>query len=333
MSRLDQYITSDYIQAASLMRGKQAKDKIVVYVEGYDDIAFWRNVFSDIDNDKYQFEIMLPSKKSLQKGKKVALTNVINSGLGSHLIACVDADYDYLLQGHGTFSNIICKNNYVFHTYAYAIENFQCYAGTLHDVCVMATLNDTEIFDFKAFFNAFSEVIYPLFVWNVWCYRYGFQETFSMVNFINIIKPNRINIYKPEDTLSQIRSKVNNKISWLQRHIPQAKKTLKPFEQSLLTLGLTPETTYLYMRGHDLADSIIIPLLNDVSQILRRRREKEIEDYAVHNQQRINELAGYCHSAMPIEKALKKHQGYYRCALYKKILNDIQERIIERKSK
>ena len=38
------------------------------------------------------------------------------------------------------------------HTYAYAIENYQCYAEALHEVCVMATLNDHPLVDFVAFY-------------------------------------------------------------------------------------------------------------------------------------------------------------------------------------
>ena len=44
------------------------------------------------------------------------------------MIACVDSDYDYLLQGATHTSRYIINNKYVFHTYAYAIENYQCYS-------------------------------------------------------------------------------------------------------------------------------------------------------------------------------------------------------------
>ena len=39
----------------------------------------------------------------------------------------------------------------MFHTYAYATENYLCYAPSLHNVCVKATKNDTRIFDFVKF--------------------------------------------------------------------------------------------------------------------------------------------------------------------------------------
>ena len=61
------------------------------------------------------------------------------------MIACVDADYDYLLQGSSEGSRSLLHTPYVFHTFAYSIENLQCYAKGLHDVCVMTTLNDLNL--------------------------------------------------------------------------------------------------------------------------------------------------------------------------------------------
>ena len=40
----------------------------------------------------------------------------------------------------------------------------QCYAPSLHNVCVAVTLNDAQKFDFEAFLADFSTTIFPLFV-------------------------------------------------------------------------------------------------------------------------------------------------------------------------
>ena len=98
--------------------------------------------------------------------------NTLNtSELGRSLIACVDSDYDFLLQGATKVSHKINKNPYIFQTYGYAIENFHCFADSLHEVCVQATLNDRHILDFPAFLKRYSQIAYPLFLWNVWFYR------------------------------------------------------------------------------------------------------------------------------------------------------------------
>ena len=190
-SRLKDHLNSHYFEAANQMTSKKARRRIVAYVESYDDIYFWRTVLSRFETDKMYFEVMLPSHQKLERGKKSVLMNFIERGekgnggedvLGPDMIACVDADYDYLLQGATSQSRKVVGNPYVFHTYAYAIENLQCYAPSLHDVCVAVTLNDHRIFDFIDYMTQYSEAIFPLFVWSVWAYRSGHYNEFSLTD-------------------------------------------------------------------------------------------------------------------------------------------------------
>ena len=171
-------LTSAYLDAARKLSPKRARRRIVAYVESYDDIAFWRTLLSEFENEERYFQVMLPSATSLAKGKKMVLMNTLNtSELGRSLIACVDSDYDFLLQGATKVSHKINKNPYIFQTYGYAIENFHCFADSLHEVCVQATLNDRHILDFPAFLKRYSQIAYPLFLWNVWFYRQHDTET------------------------------------------------------------------------------------------------------------------------------------------------------------
>lgn len=124
--RLTDNINSQFFEAANRMTSKKTRRKIVVYVESYDDVFFWRSVLGRYENDKLFFDIMLPSRNQhLDRGKKAAIANMLK-GVGRDMIACVDADYDYILQGSTEMSKQMLENPYIFHTYAYAIENFQC---------------------------------------------------------------------------------------------------------------------------------------------------------------------------------------------------------------
>ena len=97
--RLTENLSSTYLGAANSLRPKKARKKIVAYVESYDDISFWRSLLAEYENDKRYFEVMLPSRTTLAKGKKTVLMNQLGKQLGENMIACVDSDYDYLLQG------------------------------------------------------------------------------------------------------------------------------------------------------------------------------------------------------------------------------------------
>ena len=322
--RLQDHLSSGYIESANKLRSKRMKKRIVAYVESYDDVFFWRSILKKFENEEYYFEVMLPSRTSLSRGKKSALMNMLGPGLGEYMIACVDADYDWLLQGTTEMSRIVCTNPYVIHTYAYAIENYQCYAPNLHTICVMSTLNDRIMIDLNAFMSEYSSIIWPLFVWNIWCYRYNNYSEFTMSDFCEVVTFRDVNPYHPENTLQAVKNRVNKKIAWLQRRFPEGKKTYAPLRAELLNMGLTPETTYLFMQGHSVFENVVMPLLTPVCTLLRKEREREIVKLAEHEIQRQNELACYQHSQAPVDDMLRKNTGFRTSKPYEWLSEDIK---------
>lgn len=320
MSHLSHHLNSAYIAAANRLRGRDARRKVVAYVESYDDILFWKDVLHEVETEDVEFEVMLPSRTSLGRGKKIALAN----RLGNHMIACVDADYDYLLQGATPTSEMVCSSPYVLHTRVYAIENLQCHAESLHHVCVMATLNDRKVMDFQSFFSEFSTIIFPLLVWNVWAYRYGRYTQFSLSDFARVIELRSVNIYRPEEMLTALRRRVNQQINRLQRMFPEGRSTYAPLREQLMALGVVPNESYLYMRGHDLMDNVVLPLLTSICDTLRREREREISKLACHAVQKRNELAAYQHAIAPIEAMMRKHTTYHRTNAFARIVETAQ---------
>lgn len=321
MSRLSAQLNSAYIAAASRLEGRRARPRAVAYVESYDDILFWRDVLTRAA-PHVQFEVVLPSRVTLGRGKKIALAN----RLGPHMIACVDADYDVLMQGATPTSAVVCRSPHVLHTGVYAIENLQCHADVLHRVCVMATLNDRELFDFRAFLQAFSRTVHPLLVWNVWAYRYGAYTQFSLTDFARTVELREVQLHHPERMIEALRRRVNRQIATLQRRFPQARATYKPLRDELEQLGVTPDKTYLYMRGHDLVDVVLGPLLAVVCDNLRREREREINQLACHAVQQQNELAAYRHAVAPFEEMLRKHTAYHDTPEFRRIEEAARQR-------
>ena len=328
--RLQDNLNSNYIELASRLRPKNAAKKVVAYVESYDDVFFWRSVLQDFETDQLQFEVMLPSRRTLSKGKKAALMNRLGQSLGEYMIACVDADYDYLMQGATEISRKLLSSSFILHTYAYAIENYQCYAPALHTVCVMSTLNDRTILSFETFIEQYSKTIWPLFVWSIWAHRYGHASTYSITDFAQTVTFHDINPWHPENVLEHLRVRVNKQIGWLQRKFPKAKDTYLKLRKNLQEeLGIRPTETYLYIQGHALMDGVILPLLTPVCNILRKEREKEIAQLAVHNQQKQNELSSYRHSQSPIDLMLRKGVAFKQSAPYQLLCADIK-RLVER---
>lgn len=313
-------LNSQYFEAANHLKPKQSRRRIVVYVESYDDIFFWRTVLSRFENEKRYFEVMLPSHKKLERGKKAALM----AGLGEAMIACVDADYDYLLQGATQQSRKVLESPYVFHTYAYSIESLQCYAPSLHNVCVAITLNDHRIFDFEDYLTQYSEAVFPLFIWSVWAYRSGCHNKFSLSDFNRVADPGGFDVFNPLPSLTHLRKKINTKVHQLQHEFPNNKEEYLRTKESILALGVTPQTAYLYIQGHHLFDTVIIPILNKVCNRLRMERQEEIARTAQHHMQRQNEMSCYEHSLLDIRQTLKKNMGYLMSEQFRQIQQDIE---------
>ena len=344
-SGLSGYITSQYQEAANRLRPKNARKKIVAYVESYDDILFWRSVLSRFENESRYFEVMLPSHKVLERGKKSVLMNLIikerggeernaaparedegsGSRLGPSMIACVDADYDYLIKGATETSVKIWNSPYVLHTYAYSIENLQCYAPSLHNVVVMVTLNDNRIFDFEEWMRQFSEAIFPLFVWNIWHYRRSIYGQFTIKDFNRVIELGGFSLENPEACIQNVHNKCYKKVGWLQREHPDAKESYLALKKELIEeLGVTPQTTYLYIQGHHLFDKVVVPIMQKICTQLVRQREQEIRRQSRHSTQMRNELSCYSHSTQDIAQMLKKNMGYAMSEAFGRIQADAE---------
>ena len=322
--RLFDNLSSLYIGAANRLKSKKAKHRIVAYVESYDDVAFWRSVFADFEDDTCYFEVMLPSRNSLCKGKKSVLMNQLGSRLGQNMVACVDSDYDYLLQGVTSTSRQINNSRYVFQTYAYAIENYQCYAESLHEACVMATLNDHPLVDLVEFMTLYSQIAYPLFIWSVWFYRKRNLNEFSLMDFCSYVRLDHVSVRYPEEALMAMDRRVKNKLRDLEKKHPRAWDEIEAMKVEFTYLGVTPETTYMFIQGHHIMESVTMKILTPVCNALRREREEEIKRLAEHHTQFRNELTSYERRLLNVDVVLRKQTGFKDAPIYKKLEEDIR---------
>lgn len=329
MKRLREHVSSSYIEAANRMTPKGARRRIVAYVESYDDIFFWRTVLGRFENDERYFEVMLPVRAShLERGKKAVLMSLVGENVGRDMIACVDADYDYLMQGATPASKKVVESRYVLHTYAYAIENMQCYAPSLHDVCVGVTLNDHAIFDIGEFLRQYSQAVFPLFVWSIWHYRNGKHGEFPIADFLKAIELGKFSLNTADGLLQHLRQKVARRCDLMRRRHPDAKEGYLAVKEDVKRLGVTADTTYLYIQGHHLFEKVVMPLLEKVCQALVRERQQEISCQSVHGTQRRNELSCYANSIMDVETMLKRNRGFLMSEPFARIVKDV-ERLFE----
>ncbi len=325
-TKLKDNISSAYFEAAHKLYPRKTRRRIIAYVESYEDIAFWKPLLAEFENEERYFQVMLPSATTLSKGKKMVLMNTLNTAeLGKSLIACVDSDYDYLVQGATATSRKINNNKYIFQTYAYAIENYRCFAESLHGVCVQATLNDRYLVNFEKFMTRYSEIAYPLFLWCIWFYRNRDTHSFPMYDFNNCVRIRDISTKNPYRSLDVMETNVTSRLAELERRFPAQREKVIALGGELRDIGLTPENTYLFIQGHHIMDNVVLKLLIPICTILRRERENQIQRLAGHNEQYRNELTAYQNSQSNVSIVLKKNSNFRGLFLYQWLRRDIQE--------
>ena len=90
-------------------------------------------------------------------------------------------------------------------------------------------------------------------------------------------------------------------------------------------MGVTPQTTYLYVQGHHLFDKVVVPVMSKVCKKLINAREYEIRRQAMHSTQMRNELSCYSHSTQDIAQMLKKNVGYAFSEPFRRIQADVRQ--------
>ena len=187
------------------------------------------------------------------------------------MLLCGDSDFDYLFAGRTEQSKEVLGAKFMFHTYAYATENYLCYAPSLHNVCVKATKNDTHIFDFVRFMHDYSCTIYPRFVWYAFSAQLSSESVFPLIDFKSSVRIGYLDLAdNGANTLAWLQRNVEKRERLLAQRNPRMVEPMREFEEQLRTRGVKPENTYLFMHGHTLKDNVELVLLNSVCEKLRQ---------------------------------------------------------------
>ena len=279
---------------------------VKVYVEGYEDVAFWRGIFDHFQNPYLRFEISVPEE----------------------MILCVDSDFDYLFANRTPQSKEVNGSKFMFHTYAYATENYLCYAPSLHNVCVKATKNDTRIFDFVKFMHEYSCTIYPLFLWYAYSAQLATENVFPLIDFKQSVRIGYLDIEdNGSKTIEWLRRNVSKRENLLRQRNPRMIEPMKEFEVQLRGRGLTPENAYLFMHGHTLMDNVVLIMLNTVCEKLRAMSIAKITASKKQGVALKNEMANYTNSLRSIRDVLLDNENYTKSPLYKRLERDIERYI------
>ena len=95
-------------------------------------------------------------------------------------------------------------------------------------------------------------------------------------------------------------------------------------KEDIKALGVTPQTTYLYIQGHHLFDTVVSPILSKVCNLLRQERQEEIYRASAHKTQKRNEISCYENSLQDVKVMLKKNSGYMASEQFRRLQDDVR---------
>lgn len=325
MSRLARNLTSEYVKRAAQLSRKEHRNihKVYAYVEGYDDVAFWRSILQHHETETLRFEINVPTRDDLAKGKMVLMSMLENCG--DNMILCMDSDFDYIFDGRTEKSSIINSNPYIFQTYVYSIENYLCYPPSLRSTCVKATKNDAFIFDFEKFMKNYSRTIKPLFMWYVYSAFNRRENFFTLNDFRNSVKLHYLTVENDGDeTISWLNRQVQKKVKALEVKHPHLQSKIKQTELELAKREVTADNIYLYMHGHTLFNNVVAVAVETVCETLKVMKIELIRSSTRTGVSLANELSNYKNCIRPATQVLMDNEEYKESPLFKRVEADIE---------
>lgn len=320
--KLTDYIASDYFEAAHALRSSAP---VMVYVEGYEDVTFWRSVFDEFESvgSPRRFEVTTPSRSDLAKGKKVVLGFADRAG--KSLILCVDSDFDRLLGDRTEQSRVVNQNPYVVQTGVYAIENLLALPSSLGSIAARITRNDAQIFDFDAFCEAYSRVIYPLFVWYFHAARVDRPNVFTLSDFRNTVKLNYLEVEdNGASTVRFVERQVHRRLHALTIHNANLTEAVAGTDQFLREFGIKPEHTHLYIQGHTWLDNVVKVMMVSVCNELRQMVVARINAAKQEVLTRRNDMSSYNNALRDIDTVVADNTLYRRTVYYTPIVERIR---------
>jgi hypothetical protein len=290
--------------------------EVVFMVEGTDDVAFWSFILNRL----------LPNKCQILKESRLPVEGSSGKQTLQHYLPfvqkdfciCIDSDYDYLLQ------NKEWQNLFVFQTYTHSIENYFCFAPRLLNVIKNALNTENtegvENSDFIQFLAQYSTIVFDSLIQFLWeIAQKGTDNQFIRNEFSkNIRLPQHFKDSTPNGILTDLK----------EQFIAQKRQLNVPnsFILEMKQLGLTEENAYLFIRGKDIKNRVILPLLDYWYKYILQEKRNKIEFITDLMEKRLAQL--YFKQIKKVTHCFEEEMDFTDCPFFEKIEQDIRKALI-----
>lgn len=225
------------------------KADIAVQLEYYEDIPFWTSVFKyarPARKIKYYYADTIDGKN--QSGKSVCKRYIPYAD--SSLIVCVDSDFDTFLH-----SGSLSVKNYILQTYTYSWENHYCYTVALQNLWQDVGVGN---FNFTTFITGLNNIIYDVLL-NILTARTHKLQGWALLDVCGkILHPSVAKVGALDNDGAHLLEAITTEVQeWIAQQPVLESALISKTETLASAAGLTPNTAYLYFRGHCIYDLIL----------------------------------------------------------------------------
>lgn len=249
------------------------KDVITLLLEDETDFSFWNSIFARYKSKHLKLVADYGGKN---RGKQHLINTHLHK-LDKNFILCIDSDYDYLQ------NNSMFDNNFLFHTYTYAVENHKLCPTNLNNLCAeFLGFEVSQYLDFEVFMTKFSQIGYVLL-----CYQVHFiltKETnfqiteAKLYDYFAIPEKENENYLQNHGQyyLDEIAKKVNKVVKIFSNESQSI--DLQKINNILNSYQITRDNCYLFLMGHPIYDNIEKLLKNVIKIYARKHHDKTLQD-------------------------------------------------------
>ncbi len=234
--------------------------EVKIFVEANDDMIFWREIFFHFA-PKLKIKIYKSGEKTPISGSKLLEDRLDREGVNQYKIICFDSDYERYWSKNSRYESL-----YIFQTFSHSIENHNCFPAFLDRLVRIVTETENIQPWFSEFLKKYSQTVYPLFVYFVYDKLNNknilTDKDFHCAIFTQkFFQKNIASKTTENDIIENIKIKINERIAELKKVISDndLQSTSEYLQNSY---NINKDNVYMYLRGHNLEDTVITALLN-----------------------------------------------------------------------
>lgn len=238
MSDLGKNVSGDWIRATAFFGHTPQLIPVLLFVEGDDDVPMWTEAVKPYGS---KYDIRVETNKAVNPAEGNGKTTLLNmDGLCRNKLVAVDADYDLLVDSYSDYTNDVRTGQFVVNTTWYSVENI--------------LLQKT---DKIPLLESFSSAAHDMFTHHIAMIVNGGEKNL-IKNFGKMLNQLHVQRYAVMGEFNSIKSEYHSQHN---ENMVLNKEVIDNIKSKLAGLGYTEFNVWKLMRGHNLWDTIVKPLI------------------------------------------------------------------------